>query len=65
MIRPWEIGWSGLWAVLSDPRVLHALKLSFGASLIAAAINSVFGLIVAWVLVRYRFPCKRLVDAVV
>ncbi|MGZ6020975.1 MAG: sulfate ABC transporter permease subunit CysT [Rhizomicrobium sp.] len=65
VIRPWEIGWSGLWAVLSDPRVLHALKLSFGASLIAAAINSVFGLIVAWVLVRYRFPCKRLVDAVV
>ena len=65
VIRPWEIGWSGLWAVLSDPRVLHALKLSFGASLIAAAINSVFGLIVAWVLVRYRFPGKRLVDAVV
>jgi sulfate transport system permease protein len=65
VIRPWEIGWSGLWAVLSDSRVLHALKLSFGASLIAAAINSVFGLIVAWVLVRYRFPCKRLVDAVV
>jgi sulfate transport system permease protein len=65
VIRPWEIGWSGLWAVLSDPRVLHALKLSFGASLISAAINSVFGLIVAWVLVRYRFPCKRLVDAVV
>lgn len=65
VIRPWEIGWSGLWAVLSDLRVLHALKLSFGASLIAAAINSVFGLIVAWVLVRYRFPCKRLVDAVV
>ncbi len=65
VIRPWEIGWIGLWAVLSDPRVLHALKLSFGAALIAAAINSVFGLIVAWVLVRYRFPCKRLLDAVV
>jgi sulfate transport system permease protein len=65
IIRPWEIGWSGFWAVLSDARVLHALKLSFGASLIAAAINTVFGLIVAWVLVRYRFPGKRLVDALV
>jgi len=65
VIRPWEIGWSGFWAVLSDPRVQHALKLSFGASLIAAAINTVFGLIVAWVLVRYRFPGKRLLDAVV
>jgi sulfate transport system permease protein len=65
VIRPWEIGWSGFWVVLSDTRVLHALKLSFGASLIAAAINTVFGLIVAWVLVRYRFPGKRLVDAVV
>ena len=65
IIRPWEIGWSGFGAVLSDARVLHALKLSFGASLIAAATNTVFGLIVAWVLVRYRFPGKRLVDALV
>jgi sulfate/thiosulfate transport system permease protein len=65
VIRPWEIGWSGFWAVLSDTRVLHALKLSFGASLIAATLNTLFGLIVAWVLVRYQFPGKRLVDAVV
>jgi sulfate transport system permease protein len=65
VIRPWELGWSGFWDVLSNARVLHALKLSFGGGAIAAAINTVFGLIVAWVLVRYRFPGKRLVDALV
>ncbi|MBV9420963.1 MAG: sulfate ABC transporter permease subunit CysT, partial [Alphaproteobacteria bacterium] len=65
VIRPWELGWSGFLDVLSDSRVLHALKLSFGGSAIAALINTVFGLIVAWVLVRYRFPGKRVVDAVV
>lgn len=65
VIRPWELGWSGFWEVLSNARVLHALKLSFGGAAIAAAINTVFGLIVAWVLVRYRFPGKRLVDALV
>ncbi|MEI9988867.1 MAG: sulfate ABC transporter permease subunit CysT [Rhizomicrobium sp.] len=65
IIRPWEIGWSGFIDLLDDSRVLHALKLSFGGAAIAAAINTVFGLIVAWVLVRYRFPGKRIVDAVV
>ena len=65
VIRPWEIGWSGFWAVLADSRVQHALKLSFGASLIAVVINTIFGLIVAWVLVRYRFPGRRVLDALV
>jgi len=65
VIRPWEIGWSGFYEVLTDARVLHALKLSFGGAAVAALINSVFGLLVAWVLVRYRFPGKRIVDAVV
>jgi sulfate transport system permease protein len=65
IIRPWELGWSGFWAEIMQPRVLHALKLSFGASAIAALINSVFGFIVAWVLVRYRFPGKKLIDALV
>jgi sulfate transport system permease protein len=65
IIRPWEIGWDGFWRVLGDARVQHALELSFGGSLVAAAINTVFGLIVAWVLIRYRFPGKRLVDALV
>ena len=65
IIRPWELGWSGFWAEITAPRVLAALKLSFGAAAIAAAVNSVFGLVVAWVLVRYRFPGKRIVDALV
>jgi sulfate transport system permease protein len=54
-----------LWAKISGPRALAAFRLSFGAALIAAAINAVFGLIVAWVLTRYRFPGKRLFDAFV
>jgi sulfate transport system permease protein len=50
---------------LLDPRVLAAYRLSFGSALAAAGINTVFGLIVAWVLVRYRFPGHRLMDAIV
>ncbi|MBY0431459.1 MAG: sulfate ABC transporter permease subunit CysT, partial [Rhodospirillales bacterium] len=50
---------------LTSARVAAAFKLSFGLALIAAAINAVFGLIVAWVLVRYRFPGRRLLDALV
>ena len=49
----------------SDPRTVNALKISFGTSLVAAVINVVFGVIVAWVLVRYRFPGRRIVDAIV
>jgi sulfate transport system permease protein len=65
IIRPWEMGIDGFWHTITSARVLAALKLSFGASAVAAAVNSVFGLIVAWVLVRYRFPLKRVVDALV
>ena len=65
VLRPVELGWGGFWTTVSAPRVLAALRLSFGASLIAAAINAVFGLIVAWVLVRYRLPAKRVIDALV
>jgi sulfate transport system permease protein len=64
-IRPWSLGWNGFVAEVTAPRVLHALELSFGAAAIAAAINTVFGLVVAWTLVRYRFPFKRLIDALV
>jgi len=53
------------WAVVSSPRVLAAYKLSFGASLIAAAINGVFGTILAWILVRYEFPFRKILDALV
>ena len=53
------------WAVISSPRVVASYKLSFGASLIAAGINAVFGLLLAWTLVRYSFPGKKLVDSLV
>ncbi len=65
VLRPAEHGLAGYLGALFDPRVLAALRLSFGGALIAAAINAVFGLIVAWILVRYDFPLKRLVDALV
>ena len=58
-----ELGWAGFWDILSRPRVLNALRLSFGTALVAALINVVFGLLVAWVFVRYRFPGKRLLEA--
>lgn len=53
------------WAVVSAPRVVATYQVSFGLSLLAAAINAVFGLMLAWALVRYRFPGKKLVDALV
>jgi sulfate transport system permease protein len=60
-----SLGFEHFWAAATSPRVLASYKLSFGASLIAAAINGVFGLLLAWALVRYSFPGKRLVDALV
>jgi sulfate transport system permease protein len=65
LLKPWELGLEGVFNQISAPRVIAALQLSFGASLIAAAINAVFGLVVAWVLVRYEFPGKRVIDALV
>jgi sulfate transport system permease protein len=59
------LGWEGFWQAVTTPRVLASFKLSFGASLVAAAVNAIFGLIVTWVLVRYRFPGRRLMDALV
>src|SRR5574343_1964287 len=53
------------WDVVTSPRVVASYKLTFGASLLAASINAVFGLLLAWSLVRYRFPGKKLVDALV
>ena len=57
--------WDSFWATVTDPRVVASYRLSFGASLLAALVNLVAGVIVAWVLVRYDFPGKRLVDAFV
>ena len=63
--RSTELGWSQFWAIATDPRTLNALKMSFGGALAAALVNVVFGTLVAWVLVRYRFPGKRVIDAMV
>ena len=57
------LGWDGLLHTLGSARVLASLKLTFGAALIAAVLNTVFGLLVAWVFVRYRFPGKKIFDA--
>ncbi|SFF44585.1 sulfate transport system permease protein [Fontimonas thermophila] len=59
------LGLEGIWAIISTPRVLAALKLSFGAALIGATINAVFGTLIAWVFVRYTFPGKRFFDAII
>jgi sulfate transport system permease protein len=64
-IRPIELGPLGFWNAISTPRVLASLRLSFGMALAAAIIDSFFGLIIAWVLTRYRFPGKGLLDAVI
>jgi sulfate transport system permease protein len=65
VIRPWELGLDGVWRTLTDERVVASFRLSFGAAAIAAAIDAVLGLIIAWVIVRYRFPGRRLLDALV
>jgi len=65
IIRPWSAGFSGFWHVLSDHRVLAALRLSFGAAAIGAMVNAITGPIIAWVLVRYSFPGKRILDALI
>jgi sulfate/thiosulfate transport system permease protein len=63
--RSATLGPAAFWSTVTSPRVVASYELSFGASLVGAAINAVFGLAVAWVLVRYRFPGQRLVDALV
>ena len=65
VLKPSSLGLDGLWAAIASPRVLAALRLSFGTALAAALIDSVFGLVIAWVLVRYRFPGKGLLDAMI
>ena len=64
-LRASTLGWGELWRVVSSPRAVASYELSFGASAVAAAINAVFGVVVAWVLVRYRFPGRDVVDALV
>jgi sulfate transport system permease protein len=64
-IKTTELSLHEFWEVVTAPRVVASYKLTFGASLIGALINAVFGLLTAWVLTRYTFPSKRLVDALV
>ena len=64
-IHTLSMDWAGFWKTVTNPRVMASYRLTFGASLVAALINSVFGFLVAWVLVRYDFPGRKLIDAMV
>jgi len=65
VFKTFTMTWDQFWVAISSPRVLASYRLTFGASFIAALVNAVFGLLVAWVLVRYSFPGKKIVDALV
>jgi sulfate/thiosulfate transport system permease protein len=60
-----SVEWSKIWETISDPRVVASYKLSFGAAFLAAFINVIFGVLIAWVLVRYPFPGRRIIDGLV
>jgi sulfate/thiosulfate transport system permease protein len=64
-LKTFTMTWPAFWDAVTSPRVMASYRLTFGASLAAALLNAFFGLIIAWVLVRYSFPAKRLVDALV
>lgn len=64
-LRSAASGWGAFWSTVTDARVVASYKLTFGASLAGALVNALFGFVVAWTLVRYSFPGKRLVDAMV
>jgi sulfate transport system permease protein len=64
-VKASALGWEAFFRAISSPRVLASYQVSFGTSLLAAAINSFFGAVIAWVLVRYRFPGRRILDAMV
>lgn len=65
ILKPVELGWDGFWRRVADPRVVASLRVSFGAALIAAAVNAIFGTVLAWILVRYEFPLRRLIDGLI
>ena len=64
-LKTFTLTWPAFWDTVTSPRVLASYRLTFGASFAAALLNAAFGLVVAWVLVRYEFPAKRIVDALV
>jgi len=65
LIRSSALGSANFWALATDPRTLNALRVSFGTAFAAALVNVIFGIVLAWVLVRYSFPGKRIIDAMV
>jgi sulfate transport system permease protein len=65
ILKAASLGFSGFWHIVTEPRTIAALRVSFVTSFVAAIINVAFGLIVAWVLIRYRFPGRRVLDAIV
>lgn len=65
ILKSGQLSWGEFWSIATDPQAVASYRVTFGASLAAALINAVFGLIVAWVLVRYPFPGKRFFDALV
>jgi len=65
IFKTFELSWAQFWDAVSSPRVVASYKLTFGTSFLAACVNLVFGLLIAWVLVRYKFPGKKIVDALV
>ena len=64
-LKTFTLTWPAFWEAVSSPRVVASYRLTFGASLAGALLNALFGLVIAWVLVRYEFPFKRIVDALV
>ena len=65
VFKTFTLTWEQFWAAVASPRVVASYQLTFGAALVAALVNVVFGLLVAWVLVRYQFPGKKVIDALV
>jgi sulfate transport system permease protein len=63
--RAFSLGWDRFWLAISDPRVVASYRVTFATALAAACVNGVFGVLVAWVLVRYRFPGRRILDALI
>ncbi|MDO9166928.1 MAG: sulfate ABC transporter permease subunit CysT [Rhodoferax sp.] len=65
VFKTFTLTWAQFWTAVASPRVVASYQLTFGASFVAALVNVVFGLLVAWVLVRYQFPGKKIIDALV
>ena len=65
LFKTFSLTWPQFWEAVASPRVLASYRLTFGASFAAACVNLVFGLLIAWVLVRYKFPGKKIVDALI